>query len=178
MTKKYIPFILLCWAFPAFESHAVSIGEFCGNIKVNENIVCANCSADSYCTCNDAVHDRPSCQKGRFTCDPTHIDTDRCVDDIDLNISTGKLECATYKLPKGSWAETCINGKIVTKHDSESYLTANCYPSKGNPVPAILDLRTCEVDDVGNYNGKLKCAPNKIKDICGTKGPTQSSNKE
>ncbi len=103
MTKHSLPFILLCWALPAFDSYAENFPDYCGNIKENGSILTACCPGDKCCVCNNAVTDKcsgknPDCyfsencneylencaskrnQENGFTCYTQQIDRNRCSD--------------------------------------------------------------------------------------------------
>jgi hypothetical protein len=204
MSKKSLPFIILCWALPAFDSYAENHHKFCGNITRTGSIITACCPGDKCCVCNDNLPFSNNCNKKLencasksntdqgFTCYEQKIDKDRCVDKIRLWFQTirwsrnesyhGVLVCSQYKVPQGGpWRDTCLvsTAKVtITKDGSYSEFVALCKAQDNSYVFSTLDLRTCTEDDVSSdKEGHLTCTSNPSKTKC-TSDSSPSSKKE
>lgn len=100
------------------------------------------------------------CQRQNGSFRNTRLDIDECRG-RDIANDNGHLECGgkiyggsygQYKLPPGSWSQSCRNARIVRDD-----LIAECRERDGGWNRTSLDLDDCRNRPVSNDNGRLRC---------------------
>ena len=96
------------------------------------------------------------CQRMNGGWRDSSIDPRQCGNGAVVN-NDGNLVCeggggGGYKLPGGSWQQSCRDSKA-----NGGVLTATCQRANGSWQPAWINYRGCPSGRVGNADGKLVC---------------------